>query len=63
MVLHVIGVLLAIVTAIVFILGVWSMALGGDDDRRHSNGMMFARVEVQAVALGLMALAAYLIHT
>lgn len=62
MVLHIIGVLLAIVTAIVFILGVYSMALGGQDDRRHSSGMMLARVEVQAIALALLALAAYLIH-
>jgi len=50
------------VTAIVFFLGIFSMTRGGEHDQHHSGRLMLARVEVQAVALALMALAAYLIH-
>lgn len=61
MTLNAIGFVLAFVAAVVFVIGVYSMALGGQDDRRHSAKMMIARVEFQALALALLALAAYLI--
>jgi|RifCSP16_2_1023846.scaffolds.fasta_scaffold397554_1 hypothetical protein len=60
MVLNAIGVLLAIATAGVFILGMFSMTRGGAHDRQHSGGLMLARVEMQALALALLALATYL---
>ncbi|HEX9663826.1 MAG TPA: HIG1 domain-containing protein [Candidatus Binatia bacterium] len=62
MVLNAIGIILAIATAMVFFLGIFSMTRGGEQDQHHSGKLMLARVEVQAVALALMALAAYLIH-
>jgi Hypoxia induced protein conserved region len=62
MVLFAIGVVLAIATVIVFIFGMFSMTRGGQHDRQHSGSLMLARVEMQALALALMALAAYLIH-
>jgi uncharacterized membrane protein len=61
MVLNAIGILLAILTVAVLFLGVYSMVSGGPEDRHQSNRMMLARVEVQALALALFALAAYLI--
>lgn len=60
MALNAVGVLLAIATAAVFIWGVYSMARGGAYDRNHSGGLMLARVELQALALALLALAALL---
>jgi hypothetical protein len=60
MVLTVVGVLIALATVAVFILGMFSMTRGGAHDRHHSAGLMLARVEVQALAVALMALVAYL---
>jgi Hypoxia induced protein conserved region len=60
MTLNAVGFVLAIVAAVVFIFGVYSMVLGGSEDRQHSARMMLTRVEFQAVAIALMALAAYL---
>ena len=40
--------------------GIWSMAHGGEFDREHSTQFMFARVGMQAVALVLLLIAAYL---
>lgn len=51
---------MAIVTTVVFFQGLLSMARGGAYDRHRSGGYMLMRVEFQALALGLMALAIYL---
>jgi len=40
--------------------GIWSMAHGGEFDRKHSTQLMFARVGMQAVTLALLFLAIYL---
>jgi len=40
--------------------GVWSMAHGGEFDRKHSTQIMFARVGMQGVAFLLLLLAVYL---
>lgn len=60
MVLNAVAILLAIATAFVFLRGVYSMARGGAYDRHHSGGLMLARVELQAAALAILALAAFL---
>jgi len=40
--------------------GIWSMAHGGEFDRKHSSQLMFARVGMQAVTLVFLFLAIYL---
>jgi hypothetical protein len=40
--------------------GVWSMAHGGEFDRKHSTQIMFARVGMQGVTFLLLLLAVYL---
>lgn len=40
--------------------GVWSMAHGGEFDKKHSTQLMFARVGMQAVTVLLLLLAIYL---
>jgi uncharacterized membrane protein len=40
--------------------GIWSMAHGGEFDRKHSTELMFARVGMQAVTVLLLFLAVYL---
>jgi len=40
--------------------GIWSMAHGGEFDRKHSTQLMFARVAMQAVAVALLLLAVYI---
>lgn len=40
--------------------GIWSMAHGGEFDRRHSTQFMIARVAMQGVTLLLLAVAFYL---
>jgi len=40
--------------------GIWSMAHGGEFDRKHSTQLMFARVGMQAVTLVLLFYAVYL---
>jgi hypothetical protein len=42
--------------------GIWSMAHGGDFDRRHSTQLMIARVGMQGVTLLLLIVAFYLAH-
>ncbi len=40
--------------------GIWSMAHGGEFDRKHSTQLMFARVGMQGVTFLLLLLAIYL---
>jgi hypothetical protein len=40
--------------------GIWSMAHGGEFDRKHSTELMFARVGMQAITVLLLFLAVYL---
>ena len=50
--------LLAMLAALsVLGLGIFSMAKGGDFNKKHGNKLMQARVILQGVALGLLALA------
>jgi hypothetical protein len=45
-------------TTVVLIVGVFSMARGGDFDRRHSVELMFARVGFHAITIILVIVAA-----
>lgn len=40
--------------------GIWSMAHGGEFDRKHSTQLMFARVGMQGITFLLLLLAVYL---
>lgn len=40
--------------------GVWSMAHGGEFDRKHSTQLMFARVGMQGLTVILLLFAVYL---
>ena len=40
--------------------GIWSMAHGGEFDRKHSTQLMFARVGMQAVTVLLLLFSVYL---
>ncbi len=40
--------------------GVWSMAHGGEFDRKHSTQLMFARVGMQSITLLLLIIAIFL---
>ncbi len=40
--------------------GIWSMAHGGEFDRKHSTQLMFARVGMQGVTVLLLLFAIYL---
>jgi hypothetical protein len=40
--------------------GVWSMAHGGEFDRKHSTQLMFARVGMQGFTVLLLLIAVYL---
>jgi hypothetical protein len=40
--------------------GIWSMAHGGEFDRKHSTQIMFARVGMQGITFLLLLLAVYL---
>jgi len=62
MALNIVGMLLVIATVAVFFQGLRSMARGGAYDKHRSGGLMLMRVEFQALALGLLALAALLAH-
>jgi len=54
-------IMLALVATIGLIgTGVWSMAHGGEFDRKHSTQLMFARVGMQAVTVLLLLFAVYL---
>ena len=51
-----------LITVGVLATGIWSMAHGGEFDRKHSDQFMLGRVGAQAVTLVLL-LAVYLINT
>jgi Hypoxia induced protein conserved region len=60
MALDAVGIMMAMATVVVFIWGLFSMVRGGEYDRNHSGGLMLARVEFQALAIALLAVAAFL---
>lgn len=49
-----------ILTVVVLVIGVVSMAQGGEFDEKHSDQLMFARVGMQAITLLLLFAALYL---
>jgi len=49
-----------LLTIVVLGTGIWSMAHGGEFDRKHSTQLMFARVGMQGVTLVLLFYAVYL---
>ena len=59
-ILSVLIVLALLLTIVVLGTGIWSMAHGGEFDRKHSTELMFARVGMQAVTLLLLFFAVYL---
>ena len=59
-ILSVLIVLALLLTIVVLGTGIWSMAHGGEFDRKHSTELMFARVGMQAVTLLLLFFAIYL---
>ena len=61
MLLPTVVILAAIATAVALVMGVRSMAHGGEYDRRHSGEWMSVRVALQAVAFVLMLIAIYLL--
>ena len=52
-----------ILTISVLIIGICSMAQGGDFDEKHSEQLMFARVGMQAITLLLLFIALYIANT
>ena len=52
-----------IMTAVILLMGVSSMAQGGEYDEKHSEQLMFARVGMQAITLLLLLVALYLANT
>jgi hypothetical protein len=52
-----------IMTAVILIMGVSSMAQGGEYDEKHSEQLMFARVGMQAITLVLLFIALYIANT
>jgi len=52
-----------VLTVVVLVIGVGSMARGGEFDEKHSEQLMFARVGMQAVTLILLFAALYLANT
>jgi fructose-specific phosphotransferase system IIC component len=59
-ILSVVIVVALLLTIAVLGTGIWSMAHGGEFDRKHSNQLMFARIGMQAVTLVFLFLAIYL---
>lgn len=56
-------ILLAMVsTAVVLVMGIGSMARGGEYDEKHETQLMFARVGIQGATFLLLLLALYLAH-
>lgn len=49
-----------IMTVILMGTGIWSMAHGGEFDRKHSTQLMFARVGMQAATVLLLLFSVYL---
>lgn len=52
--------LAALLTATALAAGIFSMAMGGEFDQKHSDQFMMARVSSQAVALAVMLVAFFL---
>ena len=52
-----------LLTVVVLVTGIWSMAHGGEFDKKHSAHLMFARIGMQAVTLALLFVAMYLTST
>ena len=52
-----------IMTAVILLMGVSSMAQGGEYDEKHSEQLMFARVGMQAITLVLLFVALYIANT
>ena len=50
-------------TVVVLVLGLRSMAIGGDYDKSHAEKFMWERVALQAVVIVLLIAAALLINT
>ncbi|CAD7851592.1 MAG: hypothetical protein [Olavius algarvensis Gamma 3 endosymbiont] len=49
-----------LITVAVIGTGIWSMAHGGEFDRKHSTELMVARVGMQGITVVLLLLAVYL---
>ena len=58
-ILNIVIVLAMIVTIGVLATGIWSMAHGGEFDKKHSDQLMMARVGAQGVTLLLLFIAIY----
>lgn len=52
-----------IATVVVLVLGLRSMAVGGDYDKSHAEKFMWERVALQALVIALLIAAALLINT
>ena len=52
-----------VLTIAVLVIGIGSMAHGGEFDEKHSEQFMYARVGMQAVTLILLMFAVYLANT
>jgi len=52
-----------VLTATILVIGVGSMAQGGEYDEKHSEQLMFARVGMQAITLILLFVALYIANT
>ena len=48
-----------VMTVAVIVMGIWSMAQGGDFDHKHSTQLMFARVGMQGVTFLLLLVAIF----
>ena len=62
-ILSIVIVVALLLTIIVLGAGIWSMAHGGEFDKKHSEQFMFARIGLQAVTLILLFIAIYLANT
>ena len=62
-ILSIVIVIAMLLTIIVLGAGIWSMAHGGEFDKKHSSQLMFARIGMQAVTLILLFVAIYLANT
>jgi len=58
--LTVVIILAMMLTIGVLVTGIWSMAHGGEFDRKHSTQLMVGRVGMQAITFLLLLLAIYL---
>jgi len=61
--LNIVIIVAMLLTVVALVLGIGSMARGGEYDEKHENQFMFARVGMQAVTLILLLFAIYLANT